>query len=173
MKLLEGYVENRTKEAALAAILAALTVVGRSISIPIFIPPLHGLDVAIAFWSLAVIVLSYPYVFLIAFMMTLTSSLALIIFPGYVISLSILYFINRAIGFKRAKYFSFFASIINMIVWLTFWGPLVAPELSVIKILLVPMSIKSVAQGMVAVILVPILLKTLEVFSFVDLSGGA
>lgn len=59
MKLLQGYVENRTKEAALAAIMLALFFVARTFKIQV--SPAFGFDFAASVIFSAASVLSWPY----------------------------------------------------------------------------------------------------------------
>ncbi len=71
VKILKGYVENRTKEAALAAMFLALFLVNRYIRIEFF---LLSLNFAWAFGHTAIIILSWPYSFLFSLGSTITSS---------------------------------------------------------------------------------------------------
>ncbi len=166
MRLLEGYVKGRTKEVSLAAMLGALILIGRYITLPIFIPPLHGLEPSVVFYSSAILVLSYPYVWLLSFTMALTSNLPLPAFPTWLIGFHIFYFLSRLMGLRRARYFSFFCSPIVGIILLIEFGWLgILP----FEVFFVPIMVKTFAQGILAVLVVPLIIRVLEEFSVIEM----
>jgi len=71
MKLLEGYVENRTKEIALAAIFAALFFVTRQIKIDIF--PTVSIRICAIFAYVPVMFLSWQYTWIVPIIAAFTS----------------------------------------------------------------------------------------------------
>ncbi len=164
-KILKGYVENRTKEATLAGVLTALAIVATYIDIPVFIYPLAGLDTSIVFWSMIPLLLSFPYVFLVPLVLSLTVPIGFLCAPGIALGQVMFYFTVKFIGLKRGKYLVFLASIYSVVFsyhYLTYigvWNSAV----------LIPVVTKSLVQGLFAVILVPLLINKFEEFGVIEL----
>jgi len=165
MKILKGYVENRTREVALAAMLGALALVARKITIPI--APFGGIECSIIFWATIVLVLSYPYVWWVAAIIGLTSGFGILTVPGTLIGQTVFYFLVKFAGIKRGKYLSFFGTTFTVIfscpilAYIGVWPPGV----------FMPAVIKSFVQGLIAIIMVPPFLRLLEKLNFVDFGG--
>jgi len=169
VKLLEGYVKNRTKEAALAAVLFALAIVARYLVIPLFIPPIHGLSCSVIFYTISVLVLSYPYILILSFLLSMTSNSSFLVFPVFVVSFTIFFFLSKLMGLKRVKYYTFFSSPLNSLVYLTI-NPLIGSPLGPLcwQTHLIPLMTLSSAQGVLAVIVVPYIIKIMEKFSIIE-----
>jgi len=164
VKLLEGYVKNRTLEFTLAAMFGALVLISRQIALPIFIPPLKGLDPSGIFYSSMLLVLSYPYIWLFSGILAFTSVMPLPAFPCWAIGFHIFYFLSRLIGLRWARYFSFFSSPINGIVTLIIFGWL---KIFPFNVFFIPVMTKTLSQGVLAFMLVPLIIKLLEKFGVI------
>lgn len=162
MKLLEGYVKNRTREAALAAVFGALFLIVRTIRVPI-LPPLIIVDFSICFWSSAVLFLSYFYLWVFALLMSITSTLPPSII-GTLVGMHIIYFLNKLIG-RKGIYLCFFASIFNGIA-----NTFILNYLKIINLwpIFPTLMVKMIIQGIGAVILVPIIFNFLERFNVIE-----
>ena len=97
MKLLQGYVENRTKEAALAAIMLALFFVTRTYKITI--NPAFSIDFAGAVIYSAASVLSYPYTILFS-LSTLYLGSNMVVTLAFFLGSQAVFFLSRVVGEK-------------------------------------------------------------------------
>ncbi len=164
MKILKGYVENRTKEAALATIMAALVVVFRQFQIPL-VP-----GVVISFMGLFLylpsVILSWPYTWLIPVVASVTAPRPLFSFIAVSIGCQAAYFSSRLLP-KRSFYKvlpfvlgAYIANIVGVIIYhyaeilhFTLGFPL--------------LMVKGTVSALVAVVLAPPVFKVLEVLGVV------
>ena len=160
MKLLEGYMENRTKEMALAAILLALTYIGRFIVIPLFIPPIHGLECTVIFWTTGILLLSYPYVWLFVFMMSITSSIGLVAMPMFAVYYNLFFILSRIMGLKRARYACLVGQMSTGVIGAFMFDIM---GFASWRIIIIPGMIKVTSQAVLAFFTVPIILKSLNI----------
>lgn len=160
-----GEVKSRTTQIVLAAVFTAGIFIARQITLPIFPPPLKGVEPSGIFYSSALLVLPYPYVWWFSTILTLTTVLALPAFPGWLVGFHIFYILGRLTGLKKARYLSFFASPINglvMIVIFNFLG--IMP----LEMFFVPIMTKTFLQGLLALTSVPFIIKLLKKLGIVN-----
>jgi len=114
MKMLEGYVKNRTKETALAAILIALFFVVRSFKI--MLTPVFGVGLGATIIFAATSILSWPYTIVFSFASSYRSAT---IFTGlaYLAGTQVVFFLSKAVGMKRARYVPVVGDIIAIAVY--------------------------------------------------------
>jgi len=164
MKIFKGYVGSRTKEAALAAVLGAMFFVLRTIKIPLF-PPLVMLEFAQITYSVAILVLSYPYVLVFVLFLAMTSTAPITIIAGF-LGLSTSYFIAKAIGIKWAKHLVFFTSSINC-------AYVVVIFVYILKMfptaIVIPLMAKSLMSGTPTLIIAPLFISLLDRMGVIEL----
>lgn len=108
MKLLEGYVKNRTKEAALAAMLMALFFVGRTFKIQIL--PFFLLDISGIIVFTAASVFSWPYTIIFS-LVTLYQGSTIFMFPAFIIGTQVTFILSRLVGKKWAAHTPVFGDL--------------------------------------------------------------
>jgi len=97
MKVLQGYVENRTKEAALATMLLALVFVSRTFKLPV--PGPFFIDFTAAIFYTAASVLSWPYtlIFSLANFYGISNVFGVL---AYFIGSQVVFFLSKTLGEK-------------------------------------------------------------------------
>jgi len=109
MKVLQGYVENRTKEAALAAMLIALFFVTRTYKVQV-VPGFAGIDFSGAVIFTAASMLSWPYIFI--FTLANIYNVSNIFLLAFVFSGSqVVFFLSKSVGEKWAPHIPAFGQI--------------------------------------------------------------
>jgi len=162
MKLLEGYVENRTLEAALAAMLGALCVVGRSIKVPIY--GVCMMDFGTTFWVVSILVLSYPYVWMFSILLSLTSTIPTPAMLVFLFALNTAYFIRRIAGLKSKWVIPLlpYAVTLGDIIFLLYGLKLLPFE-----VYIGPALFQATLGVIQVIIMVPIIMTSLEKFGVV------
>jgi len=109
VKLLEGYVENRTKEAALAGIMGTLFIIGRNFAIPI-IPGVWNFTFSPITVYAAVAILSYPYTYLFPLLHLYRGSKPIGCI-AYWVGTQTVFFLSKAVGKKRTPHILFMGDV--------------------------------------------------------------
>lgn len=154
-----GRVKSRTAQIVLAAAFSVGVLISRYITLPIFPPPLKGVEPSAIFYSSALLVLPYPYIWLFATILTLTSVIPFPAFAGWVAGLHVFYFLGRLMGLRKARYFSFFASPINGLAMVVVFG---LPGIMPFEMFFVPIMVKTSLQGLLTLTFVPFILRFLK-----------
>jgi len=165
VKLLEGYVENRTKEAALAAVLAALLVVFRPIQI--LVVPGVVISFLGLFLYLPSILFSWSYTWLIPVVAAVTAPRPVFSFIAVSIGCQVAYFSSRLVprrGFFKVLPFVLGAYIANIV------GVIIYHYAGILhyNIGFPLLMVKGTVSALVAVLLAPPVFKVLEVIGVVN-----
>ena len=115
MKLLEGYVKNKTKEAALAALLMTLTIVSRNYRI-VVVPGLFSFDISNAFHFAAASMLAWGYTVVLS-LGTLYFATNLISPVAFFVAAQVIFFLSKIVGRKRAQYTGIFGEIFGFLAY--------------------------------------------------------
>lgn len=102
MKVLQGYVENRTKEAALAAILLALYFVTKNTKIQV--TPILGLDFSGAIILTSASILSWPYTILFSLLPLYLGSSPIFNIISFFVGTQTVFFLSKMVKKEWSQY---------------------------------------------------------------------
>jgi len=119
VKLLEGYMENRTKEAALAAIMLALFFVTRNFKIQI--TPIIGFGLSAIWINTAASIFSWPYTVVFS-LSTLYGGSSILALPSWFVGTQITFFLSKLVRRKWAKYTPVFGEIAGTLTYVLILG---------------------------------------------------
>jgi len=162
MKLLEGHVKNRTKEAALAAMFIALFFVTRTFKIQVL--PFYLLDLGGIFLFTPVLILSWQYTILLS-LAGLYGGSTIVSVSAWLTGTQVIFFLSKLVGKKYAV-----LTIIpgELVAWLTYGLALQAIGMMNLKFYIITTALPELAVLIVTTTGVWFTLNILRRFEVID-----